>query len=130
MIREANFSIVTQFSSCVLTHFHKIVIVFDEAELLAHQLHPAKINVAVVVHESVSFVQSDLLCSCGSCEYNSLLHYCLSETLPSALPPWKCRLVSWHAATYLASLSLSLSLVVKESSPMSPLHRCHFILKT
>lgn len=38
----------------------------------------------------------------------------------------KCRLLSWHAATYLASPSLSLSSVMKESCPTRLFHRCGY----
>ncbi len=106
---------------CIFTlNFHKIMPLFD--------LVQSKINVAVAVHESVLFVHSAAVVvrvSAIPCCTIAWQRHCLQ-----LFQPWKCSLVSWHVATYLASLSLSLSFVINESSPVSLFHRCSFALKS
>lgn len=87
------------------------------------------IHFAGVLLDSVLFVHSGWL-HCRCCV--STIPCCTIAwyTLPSALPTLKIQTVSWNVATHLASLSMSLSIVIKKRSPMSPFHRCSFTLKS
>lgn len=51
------------------------------------------------------------------------------KNCPQFFQACKWRLVNWHVAASLASLSLSWSFVMKECSPRRPLHRGSFTLK-
>lgn len=113
---------------CIFTHnFHKIMLLFFyESELVPH---PAQnkcccsgpwISVVCSFPAAVAVHVSTIPCCTIAWQRRCL----------QLFQPWKCRLVSWHVSTYLASLSLSLSFVMKESSPTSPFHRCTFTLKS
>lgn len=94
---------------------------FGHSELLPQRLHPAWHN---------CFCSASWICVVSTFGPSRLQVVVHVSTIPRRiaawqrhclllLQPWESRLVSWHVVTYLASLSLSLSFVMKESCPMS-----------
>ena len=98
--------------------FHIIALVLVGPELVAHWLHPVQNECPC----SASWFGRCLFTLAGSAAVVVRVRIipcctlCWQRRCLQCLQPWECRLVSWHAAAYLASPSLSPSFEMKEEA--------------